>query len=144
MCWVEEMKSEVEQVSLLQPYTDTHHTPLHNPPEYDAHRHCPSPPPAYTLLPNGEDEFIHPPCSCKERREPRRMRLVTVLSLIIMILLSITLGVTWKHLELLANYEDEETVINIGDSYNMQFNDDHEDGHLNHVSNKSIREEIHG
>ena len=85
--------------------------PLLLPPVYDSSlissRHCSSPPPSYTPLPKGEDTLLQShPCSCGQRKEPRRKRLVTVLTVIIMILLSITLGVAWKHWELVRDDTD--------------------------------------
>ena len=38
-----------------------------------------------------------------QHQKPKRKRLVTLLTVIIMILLSITIGVTWKHFELIKN-----------------------------------------
>ena len=92
-----DIKTQTDTV-FLEPGTVSHHFLLHLPPPYPSPyispQHCPSPPPAYTLL--------HHSCSCGGRREHKRRRLVTVLSLMIMILLSITMGVAWKHWELVT------------------------------------------
>ena len=90
-------------VSFLQ--TSDSWATLSLPPVYDSSlisfRNCSSPPPSYTPLPTREDALLQShPCSCGQRKEPRRKRLVTILIVIIMILLSITLGVAWKHWEL--------------------------------------------
>ena len=50
------------------------------------------------------DEYIRQhTCSCKQRKTPKKRRLLTLLVMIIMILLSITVGMAWKHLELLKD-----------------------------------------
>ena len=83
----------------------------HAPPLYDSSLLSPghhSPPPAYTPLPKGEDPTLpSSACSCGERRKPKRRRLVAVLTVIIMILLSITVGVAIKHWELLSKVGEE-------------------------------------
>ena len=111
---MDEIKTHTDAVALMVPGTVGHPSFLHLPTLYDSPyispQHCSSPPPAYTPLPKGEDTLLHPPCSCGERREPKRRRLVTVLSLMIMILLSITMGMAWKHWELVTNVKDGELV----------------------------------
>ena len=106
-----DIKTQTDTV-LLEPGTASHHFLLHLPPPYPppyiSPQHCPSPPPAYTLL--------HHSCSCGGRREHKRRRLVTVLSLMIMILLSITMGVAWKHWELVTEVKDDEIVEKSYDS----------------------------
>jgi hypothetical protein len=87
----------------------------HPPPFYDfsllSPGHC-SPPPAYTPLSKGEDPTLPPSaCSCGEGRKPKRRRLVAVLTVIIMILLSITVGVAIKHWELLSEIGEEDEEI---------------------------------
>jgi hypothetical protein len=81
------------------------------PPVYDSSLlspgHC-SPPPAYTPLYKEEDPTLRPSaCSCGESRKVKRRRLVAVLTVIIMILLSITVGVAIKHWELLSEVGEE-------------------------------------
>jgi hypothetical protein len=108
----------------------------HPPPVYDSTllspKHCSSPPPAYTPLSKGEDATLtSSPCSCVQRRKPKRRRLVAVLTVIIMILLSITVGVALKHWELLNDVRGDGVEVgemvedklninaNMSDEYNM-------------------------
>jgi hypothetical protein len=61
------------------------------------------------------NEFIRQQsCSCEQRKTPKKRRLLTLLVVIIMILLSITVGMAWKHLELLRTVrgQSETTVEN--------------------------------
>ena len=55
-----------------------------------------SPPPSYSPRDKTEEGY----CTC-DRRVIRERKLVTILTVIIMILISITVGVIFKHLELL-------------------------------------------
>ena len=59
-------------------------------------------------------------CSCKQKKTPKKKRLVILLVVIIMILLSITVGMAWKHLELLRNLrgQSEKTSDMFGDVLN--------------------------
>ena len=65
-----------------------------------------------------------------------------MLSLIIMILLSITIGVSWKHWELVTHVKDAKMVEKSDDSefiFNSNFTDD---TRLEYVSDRSILAKI--
>ena len=69
--------------------------------------------PPHLYQPVSGDEYIRQhACSCKQRKTPKKRRLVTLLVVMIMILLSITVGMAWKHWELLRTVKgrSENTV----------------------------------
>ena len=140
-----DIKTETDTGTFLAPATASHPSPLHLPPLYDSPyispQHCSSPPPAYTPLPKGEDAILHHTCLFGKRREPRRRRLVTVLSLIIMILLSITIGVSWKHWELVT-HADARMVEKSDDSEFIFDSNFTGDTRLEYVSDRSILAKI--